>query len=131
MDLVASMIQEADFTGSLTESLHQIARRIQREEFTPASKEVLDNGLATTFDRKLSLLEGGPPRRPRRRARARRSGVRGDEVDGDRRGGHPGRREGRVARPARFHERAEALIDRIAQERASVDRDQASVLAEA
>jgi phosphate:Na+ symporter len=28
-------------------------------------------------------------------------------------------------------ERAEALIDRIAQERASVDRDQASVLAEA
>jgi len=28
-------------------------------------------------------------------------------------------------------ERAEALIDRIAQERASVDRDQATVLAEA
>ena len=59
MDLVASMIEEADFTGSLNESLHQIASRIRREQFSPASRAVLDKGL-DHLDQRLSLLESDP-----------------------------------------------------------------------
>ena len=33
LDLVASLIEEADFTAALAESLHQVARRVKREKF--------------------------------------------------------------------------------------------------
>jgi len=33
LDLVASLIEEADFTAALAESLHQVARRVRRETF--------------------------------------------------------------------------------------------------
>ena len=134
MDLVASMIEEADFTGSLTESLHQIARRIQREEFTPASKEVLDTGL-DHLDRKLSALEGVPATDGLAAAPGSTlldapefEAMRWTVIDAD---DIPAAEKGALLALLGSMERAEALIDRIAQERASVDRDQASVLAEA
>ena len=34
LDLVASLIEEADFTAALTESMHQVARRVKREKFS-------------------------------------------------------------------------------------------------
>lgn len=34
LDLVASLIEEADFTAALSESMHQVARRVKREVFS-------------------------------------------------------------------------------------------------
>ncbi|HTV69880.1 MAG TPA: Na/Pi symporter [Rhizobiaceae bacterium] len=44
-DLVASLIEEADFTASLAEALHQVARRVKREKFGSAAQEVIDQAL--------------------------------------------------------------------------------------
>lgn len=40
-DLVASLIEEEDFTASLGETLYQIARRVDREEWTPPGRELV------------------------------------------------------------------------------------------
>jgi phosphate:Na+ symporter len=52
-DLVASLIEEEDFSSSLGETLYQIARRVERQPFSPAGLEimtaildVIDRGLA-------------------------------------------------------------------------------------
>jgi phosphate:Na+ symporter len=133
MDLVASMIEEADFTGSLTESLHQIARRIQREEFSPASREVLDKGL-DHLDQKLSLLESEPDTAvdvapaPAVLDAPEFEAMRWTVIDAR---DIPAAEKGAMLALLGSMERAESLIDRIAQERVSVDRDQASVLAQA
>jgi hypothetical protein len=37
-DLVASLIEEADFAASFGETLHQVARRVQREQFSPEAR---------------------------------------------------------------------------------------------
>jgi phosphate:Na+ symporter len=133
MDLVASMIEEADFTGSLSESLHQIARRIQREQFTPASREVLDKGL-DHLDKKLSVIEGVPVVDALAAAPGAAlldapefEAMRWTVIDAE---DIPAAEKGALLALLGSMERAESLIDRIAQERASVDRDQASVLAE-
>jgi phosphate:Na+ symporter len=134
MDLVASMIEEADFTGSLSESLHQIARRIQREQFTPASREVLDKGL-DHLDKKLSVLEGVPAVDDLAAAPGATvldapefEAMRWTVIDAE---DIPAAEKGALLALLGSMERAESLIDRIGQERASVDRDQASVLAQA
>lgn len=44
-DLVASLIEEADFTASLSEALHQVARRVKREKFGVQSQQVVEAGL--------------------------------------------------------------------------------------
>ncbi|MGL5137533.1 MAG: Na/Pi cotransporter family protein, partial [Beijerinckiaceae bacterium] len=44
-DLVASLIEEADFTAALAESLHQVARRVKRETFGAEAKEIVDASL--------------------------------------------------------------------------------------
>ncbi|MGO4956784.1 Na/Pi cotransporter family protein [Luteococcus sp. Sow4_B9] len=58
MDLVASLIEEVDFTSSLTEQLHQVARRAKREQFSPASQVFLEEALEK-LDRRLEEL-GAP-----------------------------------------------------------------------
>lgn len=137
MDLVASMIEEADFTGSLNESLYQIARRIERDQFSTSSREVLDKGL-DHLDQKLSLLEAvdslpaasngdAAPEVPVLAA-AEFEALRWTVIDAD---DIPAAEKGALLALLGSMERAESLIDRIEQERASVDRDQASVLAEA
>ncbi len=45
IDLVASLIEEADFSASLAESLHQIARRVKREKFGAAGQKFVDESL--------------------------------------------------------------------------------------
>jgi phosphate:Na+ symporter len=45
LDLVASLIEEADFTASLGESLHQIARRVKREKFGATGQAFVDEAL--------------------------------------------------------------------------------------
>lgn len=40
-ELVASLIEEEDFSSSLGETLYQIARRVERQPFTPAGLEIM------------------------------------------------------------------------------------------
>jgi phosphate:Na+ symporter len=44
-DLVASLIEEADFTAALAESLHQVARRVKRETFGKEAQEIVTASL--------------------------------------------------------------------------------------
>jgi phosphate:Na+ symporter len=142
MDLVASMIEEADFTGSLSESLNQIARRVQREQFSAAGQVVLDEGLGRLEQRLTGLTAGagegddleagggtsgdGPV--PTAPGAAEFEAGRWRVIDA---GDIPAAEKGALLALLGSLERAESLIDRIAQERASVDRDQAAVLAAA
>jgi phosphate:Na+ symporter len=41
-DMLASLIEEEDFTASLGETLYQVARRIERWQFAPATRELVD-----------------------------------------------------------------------------------------
>jgi len=45
-DLVASLIEEADFAASVGESLHQIGRRVKRQEFGAEARPLVDATLA-------------------------------------------------------------------------------------
>lgn len=45
LDLVASLIEEADFTAALTESMHQVARRVKREKFSSPAQAIVDVAL--------------------------------------------------------------------------------------
>ena len=42
-DLLASLIEEGDFTGSLGETLYQVARRVERHPFSPAGRRIVDD----------------------------------------------------------------------------------------
>ncbi|MET3650212.1 Na/Pi cotransporter family protein [Phyllobacterium ifriqiyense] len=57
LDLVASLIEEADFTAALTESLHQVARRVKREQFSSAARAIVD----TALDKLDASLQGIMP----------------------------------------------------------------------
>jgi phosphate:Na+ symporter len=45
LDLIASLIEEADFTAALTESMHQVARRVKREKFGAEAQPIIDTAL--------------------------------------------------------------------------------------
>ncbi|MFC0217664.1 phosphate:Na+ symporter [Pseudochelatococcus lubricantis] len=45
LDLIASLIEEADFTAALTESMHQVARRVKREKFSDKAQAIVDVAL--------------------------------------------------------------------------------------
>ena len=45
LDVIASMIEEADFTAALTESMHQVARRVKREKFGSQAQAIVDAAL--------------------------------------------------------------------------------------
>ena len=45
LDLVASLIEEADFTAALAESLHQVARRVRRETFSAQGQTIVKTAL--------------------------------------------------------------------------------------
>ena len=45
-DLLASLIEEMDFTASLGETLFQVARRVERQPFSPVGREFVDATLA-------------------------------------------------------------------------------------
>ncbi|WP_458098006.1 Na/Pi cotransporter family protein [Roseomonas sp. WA12] len=54
-ELVASLIEEADVAANLSDMLHQVARRILREEFSPEAKPVVD-GLLDGISRNLATV---------------------------------------------------------------------------
>ncbi|WP_066902994.1 Na/Pi cotransporter family protein [Millisia brevis] len=150
--LVADMIEEIDFAGSLNETLAQIARRMKRDEFSPAGRAILDVGLGR-LDRRLEhLVEVPSPEAPAERLVtdgeaellvAETPEVNGDGVaaadrvagadvplnfEGLRReiidtpGVEPGEKGALFALLGSL-ERAESLMDRIEQQRGTVDRD--------
>jgi phosphate:Na+ symporter len=55
LDLVASLIEEADFTASLAESLHQVARRVKREKFSEIGQGIVNDSL-NELDRALQVI---------------------------------------------------------------------------
>jgi phosphate:Na+ symporter len=134
MDLVASMIEEADFAGSLSESLNQIARRVQREQFSAPGQAILDEGLGHLERKQSTLLAdadgadgaGEPPALAM--GEAEFEAMRWRVIDA---ADVPATEKGALLALLGSMERAESLIDRIQQERLSVDRDQAAVLAAA
>ena len=122
LDLVASLIEEVDFTSALSEALYQIARRVKREPFSDAARVVLGQGLER-LDQSLTriLIDKAPqPRLPaghslvpafeelRWQALQNRDVAAGEK--------------GALLALLGSVERAEGLIERIVTERASVDR---------
>ena len=122
LDLVASLIEEVDFTSALSDSLYQIARRVKREPFSDAARVVLGQGLER-LDQSLNriLIDQVPqPRLPaghslvpefeelRWQALQNRDVAAGEK--------------GALLALLGSIERAEGLIERIVTERASVDR---------
>jgi phosphate:Na+ symporter len=122
LDLVASMIEEVDFTSSLSETLYQIARRVKREPFSTAAVRVLDQGLEHV-DQALNRVLFDPTMQPRMPSghstlpsfEDLRWQVLGQ---GDIQAGE----KGALIALLGSIERAENLVQRIVDERASVDR---------
>jgi len=124
LDLVASLIEEADFTAALAESMHQVARRVKRETFTKNSHEIVK----TALDRLEYTVRGIVPDQgmptPQMPAghvqfpsledlRARTLALGPNAGAGER---------GTVLALLGSIERADYLVQRIASERASVNR---------
>ena len=53
-DLLASLIEEEDFTASLGETLFQVARRVERQPFSPVGRELVDATLDADRRRRCS-----------------------------------------------------------------------------
>jgi phosphate:Na+ symporter len=60
-DLVASLVEEADFAASVGDTLHQIARRVGRESFSPPSRAIVDEMLGHVAATLGGVLPGGAP----------------------------------------------------------------------
>lgn len=126
LDMVASMIEEADFTASLAESLHQVARRVKREEFSSPARVIVEAGL-TRLDTALNKILHDPipglpaPVMPAGHVQVEeivmlrnRALTTGGTLSSDERGA--------ILAILGSIERAELLIDRIDAERKSVNR---------
>jgi phosphate:Na+ symporter len=61
-DLLASLIEEEDFTASLGESLHQVARRLERQPFSATGRGLVDATLSKIEEgmRPLLPVPAGP-----------------------------------------------------------------------
>ncbi|MBR0649342.1 Na/Pi cotransporter family protein [Roseomonas terrae] len=57
-DLIASLIEEEDFASSLAETLHQVARRVQRDEFSPEAKPLVEAVLDAVGEAMACVLPG-------------------------------------------------------------------------
>lgn len=122
MDLVASLIEEVDFTSSLTEQLHQIARRVKREDFSPASQVFLEEALER-LDRRMTDIvvpADGESRLPVGHHKEQSiDELRWRVIDTK---SLPAGEKGALVALLGSIERSEGLIQRIKEERGSVDR---------
>lgn len=64
-DLVASLIEEADFTASLAEALHQVARRVKREKFGQQAQDVVDQALLSLEHSMRPIMPNGGLEHPK------------------------------------------------------------------
>ncbi len=58
-DLVASLIEEEDFTASLGETLYQIARRIERQPFGQPAREIVDSIVDQVAEAMRAIVPAG------------------------------------------------------------------------
>ena len=112
-DLVASLIEEEDFSASLGESLYQIARRVERHPFSDPGRKLV-NEMLDLLAQEMSIIvpgvaKGGAPALADNDARLRCAGrsARPHHQDGGSILGRPGRHP-RAAR----QRRARLLPDR-------------------
>jgi phosphate:Na+ symporter len=124
LDLVASLIEEVDFTGSLAESLHQIARRVKRESFSEAGRRFIGRALER-LDQSLTplLMPVGQPQPVLPAGHSKVTpieDIRWEVLEP--KAAVPLAEKGALLALLGSIERAEGLIARIAAERASVDR---------
>ena len=122
-DLLASLIEEEDFTASLGETLFQVARRIERQPFSPVGRELVDATLDQIAERDAAHRAGGGRRAAldRREERAAVPAVHAGtlpELGAD----LPWEERGAILELLGSAERAFFLIDRIEAERRSVPR---------
>ncbi len=128
MDLVASLIEEADFSASLAESLHQIARRVKREKFGTAGQAFVDEALSRVGKSlEVILPDHGLPQMTLPAGHSKTGTIeeirwrllqQGPSV--------PAGERGAILAILGSIERAELLINRIDAERKSVDRNLAA-----
>ncbi|WP_202910808.1 hypothetical protein, partial [Teichococcus vastitatis] len=119
-DRVASLIEEADYAASLGETLHQVARRVLREEFSPEAKPVVEAVLDRIAGQMRLVLPAAadPDRRgeiPSLAALRERTLGMGHAVP------PPGER-GAILALLGSAERAGLLVNRLDEERRSVPR---------
>jgi phosphate:Na+ symporter len=124
LDLVASLIEEADFTAALAESMHQVARRVKRETYSEHSQQIVKVALDKLEASLRDILPDYGVKAPTMPAlhvsfpavdelRARTLALGPNAGAGER---------GTILALLGSIERAELLIRRIDQERKSVNR---------
>ena len=120
-DLVAGLIEEADHIDSLNESLHQVARRAERAEFSPAGQAIIE-GLVSRIENSMNAVDG-EAERPRTPAGAQRdaelAGTRAEILGTT---GLPDGEKGALLALLGTVDRAESVVDRLQTARASVSR---------
>ena len=75
-DLVASLIEEADFVESLGETLHQIAQRVRSEEFSAGGRELVNGIVDRVSDTMRFVLPSQPDQAAGCRLRSASPGLR-------------------------------------------------------
>jgi phosphate:Na+ symporter len=58
-DMLASLVEEEDFTASLGETLYQVARRVERQPFSPAGRGLVETTL-DHIDRSMQTILPAP-----------------------------------------------------------------------
>ncbi|WP_395678702.1 Na/Pi cotransporter family protein [Inquilinus sp.] len=122
LDLVASLIEEADFTASLAEALHQVARRTKRQAFGAEAQAIVSAALDKLDLALRPILPTGPlePTLPAGHLQTR--SVEELRLNVLKAGGVTAAERGAILAILGSVERAELLIARIDAERRSVDR---------
>ena len=122
-DLLASLIEEEDFTASLGETLFQVARRVDRQLFSPAGTPLVNATLEQIAQAMRTILPGNgsaasPPSEEERHAFLLSTRERCLQLGAD----LPWEERGAILELLGTAERAFFLIDRIDAERRSVPR---------
>jgi phosphate:Na+ symporter len=121
-DLLASLIEEEDFTASLGETLFQVARRVERQPFSPRGREFVDATLEQ-IAQAMHTIDAGNGSAARVNAEERQQfllSTRQRCLGPD--AALPWEERGRILELLGTAERAFFLIDRIDAERRSVPR---------
>jgi phosphate:Na+ symporter len=122
-NLIASLIEEEDFSASLGETLYQVGRRVQRQKFSNSGQELVNTAMALVVDALQTIRSGDPAARPMFSADQRLPAVvelrerclrHGTEL--------PPEERGAILALLGSVERALVLIERIDAERRSVAR---------
>ncbi len=123
-DLVASLIEEEDYTASLGETLYQIARRIERQPFGTSGRELVDGIVDQVADTMRAIVPIDQPNPPVTAEAAPRVALLPELRERCLRLGAelPWTERGAILALLGSAERAYFLIERIDAERRSVSR---------